>query len=399
MAYRAGNDMKGLFQKTPRVVLFLATNEKAGRDKLQGILRYVRLHTPWRLHLIENRIGEQKLGDLRAWGATGIIVARMPDLVETVARARMPTVVIDSKTLYTKRLPNASFVTCDSDVIGRAGAEFLLKQGFRHFGYVADTREWDWSLQRCRAFDARLREAGYTCAVYDSPEVRGQNDWLHDQKRMRSWLLALPKPTAVLAARDGRARQVLETCQLAGLSVPGDIAILGVDNEEMLCENTSPTLSSIQPDFEEAGYQAANLLEQLMRGNLRKPRTILYGVKQIVGRGSSRPAHITDHRLLRGVEFIRLNSGEPIGVADIARHMNVSRRMAELLFRKHLHHSILEEIQQMRLARLKTFLLETTLPIGIISGRCGFQTEMHAKRIFKQRTGLTMRQFRKTGGA
>jgi len=182
---------------------------------------------------------------------------------------------------------------------------------------------------------------------------------------------------------------------MAGLNVPGDVAILGVDNEEIICENTSPTLSSIQPDFEMAGYQAAQLLEQFMRHNPRKPQTILYGVKQIVPRESCRPAWAVDRRLLRGLEFIRLNAGESIGVMDVARQMNVSRRMAELLFRRHLDHSIHEEIQQTRLVRLKTSLIETDFPIGMISGQCGYQTEMHAKRVFKQYAGITMTQFRK----
>ncbi|MDD4869596.1 MAG: DNA-binding transcriptional regulator [Kiritimatiellae bacterium] len=388
--------MKGFLQKTPRVAMFLATNEEAGRNKLHGILRYVRLHTPWNIHLIENRIGEQKLGDLRAWGAAGVIVARMPDSVGTIARARIPTVIMDSPTLYVNRLPRASFLICDSDAIGHAGADYFLKQGFRNFAYVADARKWDWSIQRYHAFRTRLRQAGYSCAVYNSPSGKDKNDWSRDQKHMVRWLLTLPRPIAVLAARDDRARQLLETCHLAGLNVPGDIAILGVDNEEMLCENTSPTLSSIQPDFEAAGYQAAHLLEQLMRHNLRKPQTLLYGVKQIVTRESSRPAWAIDHRLLRGLEFIRLNAGEPIRVTDIARHMNVSRRMAELLFRRHLNHSIQVEIQQTRLTRLKTSLLETSLPIGLISGQCGYQTEMHAKRVFKKNVGITMSQFRKS---
>ena len=390
--------MKGFLQKTPKVALFLATNEKAGRDKLQGILRYMRLHTPWNFHLIENRIGEQRLGDLREWGATGVIVARMPESIGSIARTGLPTVVIDSPALYADRLPHASFVTCDSDAVGRAGAEHLLRQGFKSFAYVADAGQWDWSVSRGVAFCARIRQEGDNCAVYDGLTARERSDWSFDQAHLKRWLLALPKPTALFATRDGRARQVLETCQLAGLNVPGDIAILGVDNEEILCENTAPTLSSIQPDFEAGGYQAAHLLEQLMRRTLRKPQTLCYGVKQIVVRESSRLAHAVDHRFLRGLEFIRLNACAGIGVPDIAHHMGVSRRMAELLFRKHVGHSILDEIQQTRLARLKTFLLETALPIGQISEQCGYQTEMHAKRMFKQQAGLTMRQFRKTGG-
>lgn len=389
--------MKGLLQKTPKVALYLATNEKAGRDKLRGILRYVRLHTPWNIHLVENRIGEQHMGDLRKWGAAGVIVARMPESVGALARSRIPTVVLDSPALYRERLPRASYVMSDSAAIGQAAAETFLKQGFKHFAYVADTVDWDWSVQRGRVFGERVQAAGGTYAAYDGLSGRERNDWSLDQRRLARWLLALPRPIAILAVRDGRARQVLETCVLVGLDVPGDVAVLGVDNDEILCENSSPTLSSIQPDSEEAGYQAADLLERLMRRNLRTKQTIFYGVRRIVVRESSRLARVVDRRLLRGLEFIRLNSGEDIGVANVALHMAVSRRMAELLFRKHLGHSILEEIQQVRLTRLKNFLLETPMPIGQISVQCGYQTEMHAKRVFKQAMGMTMRQYRREG--
>jgi hypothetical protein len=127
---------------------------------------------------------------------------------------------------------------------------------------------------------------------------------------------------------------VLETCQLAGLDVPGDLALLGVDNEEILCENTTPTLSSIQPDFEAGGYEAAHLLEQLMRRTLRTPQTLFYGVKQIVARESSRPSHLSDRRFLKGIEFIRLNSGANIACLISPVTWGCRGRMAEMLFRK-----------------------------------------------------------------
>jgi len=177
--------------------------------------------------------------------------------------------------------------------------------------------------------------------------------------------------------------------------VPGDIAVLGVDNEEVLCENTMPPLASIQPAFDEGGYQSAALLEGMMRGTFKKPQKITYGVKQVILRGSGRSSRAVDRRLLRGLEFIRLNVSEPISVHDVAQHMQVSRRLAEMLFRNNLDRSILDEISNARLSRLENFLLETTLPIGQISLLCGYQTEMHAKRIFKKHHGITMSQFRK----
>lgn len=387
--------MEGVFQKTPNVALFLATNEKAGRDKFQGVLRYMRLHTPWNIHLVENGVGAQQLVNLKAWGVTGAIVARMPEALRFVSRARIPTVVMDSPALYTDRLANTSFVTSDSEGVGRAAAEAFLGKGFGHFAYVPDVYDWDWSALRGQGFAMRLAAEGLPCAHYRCPNDRARKDWALDQKHLARWLHELPKPVAILAAHDARARQILETCHGNGLNVPGEVALLGVDNDEMICENTMPTLSSVQPDFEAGGYEAARLLEELMRGKARGVCNICYGVKQVVLRESSRFAHAVDRRYLRGLEFIRLNAGTAITVTDIARHMGVSRRLAEMLFRKHVGHSILDEIQEVRLTRLKTFLSETTLPIGTITWQCGYQSENHVKRVFKQKTGLTMSQYRK----
>ena len=387
--------MEGVFQKTPNVALFLATNEKAGRDKFQGVLRYMRLHTPWNIHLVENGVGAQQLVNLKAWGVTGAIVARMPEALRFVSRARIPTVVMDSPALYTDRLANTSFVTSDSEGVGRAAAEAFLGKGFVHFAYVPDVYDWDWSALRGQGFAMRLAVEGLPCAHYRCPNDRARKDWALDQKHLARWLHELPKPVAILAAHDARARQILETCHGNGLNVPGEVALLGVDNDEMICENTMPTLSSVQPDFEAGGYEAARLLEELMRGKARGDCNICYGVKQVVLRESSRFAHAVDRRYLRGLEFIRLNAGTAITVTDIARHMGVSRRLAEMLFRKHVGHSILDEILEVRLTRLKTFLSETTLPIGTITWQCGYQSENHVKRVFKQKTGLTMSQYRK----
>ena len=387
--------MKGVFQKTPNVALFLATNEKAGRDKFQGVLRYMRLHTPWNIHLVENGVGAQQLVNLKAWGVAGAIVARMPEALRFVSRARIPTVVMDSPALYTDRHETLSFVTSDSEGVGRAGAEAFLGKGFCHFAYVPDVYDWDWSALRGQGFAMRLAVEGFSCAHYRCPNDRARKDWSLDQKHLARWLHDLPKPVAILAAHDARARQILETCHGNGLTVPGEVALLGVDNDEMICENTMPTLSSVQPDFEAGGYEAARLLEELMRGKARGVCNICYGVKQVVLRESSRFAHAVDRRYLRGLEFIRLNAGTAITVTDIARHMGVSRRLAEMLFRRHVGHSILDEIQEVRLTRLKTFLSETTLPIGTITWQCGYQSENHVKRVFKQKTGLTMSQYRK----
>jgi len=384
--------MKKFFHDTPKVLLCLATSEKAGRDKLQGILHYISLHTPWSIHLAEKELGERQIGDIRSWGATGIILARLPAMVNAVRRSGLPTVVLDSSDLYRDALPDASYVISDSQAVGFAAADFFLSKGFQRFAYVPDTEDWDWSLLRGQAFEKRLEEKSFACCHY---EVSLGIDWVSEQGKLARWLLDLPKPCAIFTARDGRARQVIDTARSAGLTTPGDIAVLGVDNDEILCENSGPTISSVQPDFVAGGYRGAETLERLMRGIQRKPSVVKYGVRGVVDRASGRPSQVVDRRTQRGMEFIRLNVGESIRVDDVVRHMGVSKRMAELLFQRALSRSIMQEIQLARLEKVKTFLLDSSLPVGLISLQCGYQTEMHAKRVFKQATGVTMSAFRK----
>lgn len=179
---------------------------------------------------------------------------------------------------------------------------------------------------------------------------------------MQQWLLDLPKPCGIMVAFDFKARQVLECCLRCGIPVPGDVAVIGVDNDEAICENTTPTLSSVLPDFEGGGYRAAELLDPLMRRTRRKPVTLTYGVKRIVHRQSSQHTSNPNWIALKAKEFIRLNACMDISVNDVAKHLNVSRRLAELRFRE----------------------------------ACGYPTETHLKVLFKKRFGMTMREYRTT---
>lgn len=202
--------------------------------------------------------------------------------------------------------------------------------------------------------------------------------------------------TAVFASNDRQARQVLQICQLAKIGIPSDVAVLGCDNDELLCENTTPTLSSVEPDFTTCGYRAAQLLEALMFRRGRSPQYLLYGVARVVERESGQfRARASDGRVSGGLDFIRLNAERSIRVPDVARHMRVSRRMAELLFRNHLDRSIAEEIQRARVEKMKRFLSDTGRPITMVCDACGYQSEAHAKRLFKRATGQTMGQYRK----
>lgn len=390
--------MRKLLKAAPRVLVQISTVAKSNRDKLAGILHYVRLHTPWDVQLIDRVDDAPNIADIRRWRAHGMIVKRMPDEPGGLIDLRIPTVVIDAQLPRYTGLKRASYITCDARAVTDAAADYLVKKGFSNFAYIVDDRMSEWSVKRGGLFEERLREHGFACSIY-APRGRGghrSGNWHREQDALICWLRSLEKWTAVFVSNDRQARQILQLCQLAKIGVPSDLAVLGCDNDELLCENTTPPLSSVEPDFEMCGYRAAQLLEDLMFRRRRSPQYLLYGARQVVERESSQlGSRVSDGRVGRGLDFIRLNAARSIGVPDIAHHMRVSRRMAELLFRKHLDHSITEEIQLARVEKMKRFLSGTDRPITMLCDACGYQSEAHAKRLFKRVTGLTMSRFRK----
>jgi len=273
----------------------------------------------------------------------------------------------------------------------------LARKGFVRFAYLADAQS-EWSVERSRLFSEWAINHGYACSVHVCRLCRRahpSDDWVSEQNELLNWLKALPRQTAIFVSNDRQARELLELCQLVRLNVPSDVAVLGCDNDELLCENTTPSLSSVEPDFASCGYRAAELLDRLMCRAMRNQQLHLYGISRIVERESSQfRVTSADPRVCRGREFIRLNASRYIGVCDVADHMRVSRRMAEVLFRKQLDCSINAEIQRVRVDRLKGLLSETDRTITVLCQQCGYRNEAHVKGLFKRLVGQTMSQFR-----
>lgn len=234
------------------------------------------------------------------------------------------------------------------------------------------------------------------CDVYGALSAAARGDWGVEQKGLAAWLQRLPKPAGLMTANDVRGRQVLDTCLVAGVSVPDQIAVLGVDNDELICNGAIPTLSSIQRDTLSCGFLAAQLLDRQMRKGARRRQVLTYGASRIVTRDSTQTGTApADLVASRAREFIRINAGERIGVPDVVRHLNVSRRLAELRFRAAFGTSLLEEIRSARLERVRRLLAETDLSLAEICSRCDYQTDIHLRRLFKARFGCSMREYRR----
>lgn len=374
----------------PRVLVVLSTVHKARRDKLRGILEYARLHGPWDVQTVEAHPHIARLGSFRNWQPEGMIKDGSYAIpFRGLQAGKLPTVLLDTNGRRSRR---GCSVDHDSRQTAEAVADYYLRQGLERFAFVGSVPRCGWSTARAEGFVNRLAQHGYGCAVY---RPKNGMDWGLEQEHMRRWLLSLPRPCGIMAAIDLRAKQVLDTCRLAGIRVPDEMLVLGVDNDETICENTLPTLSSALPDFERGGYMAAELLDRLMRNMQRKAVRLTYGLNRIVTRQSTQRFRVPNPVATAALEFIRLQACEGITVKDVVSHVKVSRRLAELRFREACGHSILEEIRHYRLERVCTLLRETNLPIGEIGKRCGYETETYLKTLFKTCFGVTMRAYRK----
>ena len=390
--------MVKILDHIPHVMVIQETSVQPGRDKLQGIFNYARLYGPWHLHLVHGRAGEQRPELFTDWAFyDGIIVGQMMfGLVDALQRARKPTILMDPlDDMMQRGSPFATF-SCtldDSDSVGKTGADYFIERGYRHFAYVGKFLNRNWSVRRGEHFAKRIREAGFDCHLYRVPETPCEGRV--EEKIIIEWLCALPNPVALLAAMDSRAHQVIELCAESGLRVPQDLAVLGIDDDELLCNGSIPTLSSIRRDTELCGFQAANMLDRLMRRGTRKREVFLYGVREIVTRDSTRKHTVPiDPIVHKAREFIRINAGTGIGVPDIIKHLHVSRRLAETRFRRVCGHSLLDEIQNARLERVERLLKETNLPLSEVCIGGGYSTDVHLRRIFKRRFGCSMRDYR-----
>jgi len=381
----------------PKVVVLVETSLGYGRAFLRGVIRYARLHGPWGLYIAPGHL-RQVLPKVQEWGATGIIARiETPQVAKAILGARLPAIALD---LTQKQLAKGSplrrlsEVCPDSHRAGRMAAEHLMERGFLQYAFVGVGGDCPWSERRGQGFAERLGEAGLACRMFPVRGTAPARHWAREQAILGQWLQELPGPVGVLACDDDRGRQVLEACRGAVLQVPEDVAVVGVDNDELLCELSDPPLSSVALNTEKAGYEAAALLGGLMSGRVRKPRRILVEPTHVVTRYSTDILAMGDRPVAIGLRFIRDNANRPIGVVDVVRQVGCSRRALELRFQQVLGRSINREIQQARLQRAKRLLIETDLPIVEIAVAAGFNSLNYLSRFFRRETGLSPTAYR-----
>jgi LacI family transcriptional regulator len=359
-----------------------------GRGVLQGVARYTLEKKNWRFYTSSLFMFTQA----PSWHGVeldGLIVqVNDPRWIEQLRRAPYPAVNI-SEVHDVKELPTVTF---DNLAIGRLAAEYLLQRGLRHFAFVGPAVVY--ACKRHQGYSATLARHGFACARYEihHGNIRRAH---REYKSMVEWVRQLPKPAAVLAANDIHALDFIDACSDAGVSVPEQVAVLGVDNDELVCRITHPRLSSIQTPAERVGYESARLLDALMAGKAAGTPRILVQPTHVITRPSTDTVAIEDHEVAQAVEFIRGHAGDPISVNDVLAAVPVSRRWLERRFRQVLGRSPLQEIRRMHLEQAKRLLVETDLQMTQVAHRSGFGDATYLGIVFRRHLKISPSEFRR----
>jgi LacI family transcriptional regulator len=375
----------------PAVALLVEMSNSHARGMMHGIRRYIREHRPWTIQFGEQSRDAAPPRWLRRWRGDGII-ARISDarVAEAVLDTGAPAVDIGSLQL----VPGLPSVETDNEAIGRLAAEHLVERGFKHFGYRG-IGGISWSEVRGRHFGLALAEGGHACSTLDPPPARGRLDpWKKDDRAVVRWILKLPKPVGVLAAWDGCGVEVLEVCQRLGVAVPDELAVLGVDNDDLLCDLADPPMSSVAVDPRQIGYQAATLLDRMMAGEFVDAGPYLVKPLGVLARQSTDVLAIDDRQVSEAVRFIREHATLGITVEDVLSAVPLSRRVLEARFQKALDITPHEAIIRARLRRARELLVETDLPLHVVAKRSGFHYAEYMSTVFRKRLGVPPGLFR-----
>ena len=379
-------------KKPPQVALIIESSVSYGRSILQGIARYMASHHRWSVYFEQSELGTAPPAWLASSHWDGILSRPTdPALAQRLRRMQVP--VVDLNDLYENlELP---WVGSNHQAIGRLGASHFLERGFRNFAFCGFSQEL-WARQRREGFCAAVAPDNLSIPVYESP-WRGAavTRWDLENEHLGQWLKRLPKPIGVMACNDARALHLLDACHQLGILVPEEVAVLGVDNEEIFCELGNPALSSVAPDAERIGYQAAELLDQLMAGHPPPSQRILIDPVGVVTRRSSDTLAIKEWAVSAAIRFISEQALHGCTVTDVTNFVGVSRSFLERGFRQHLKRSPQAEIRRVQVNRIKQLLAETDFTLERISELSGFEHPEYLSVVFKRLFGQTPGQYRK----
>jgi LacI family transcriptional regulator len=381
------------------VAVILSLNRDFDRKIAVGISRYAHQAGDWRIYLEDEP--RYKLPAVRDWHGHGVIADLDEERVQRFVMG-LPVAVVGvggfSSPIF--RPARVAYVATDNARIGLLAADHLLERRLRHFAYcgIPHSSATSWSQAREQAFRARVKEAGFTCTVFRG-RYRRPLHWDAMLDDLGAWLIRQPKPLGLMACDDPRARHVLLACRRSSIRVPEDVAIVGVDNDRIMCEMVQPTLTSIEQGSEQIGYEAATLLDQLMRKQRRDRPFLTVPPAALIARQSTDFDGLEDAVVAEALKFLKEHLAEGIDPDSVAKHVHLSRGMLDIRFHRAIGRSIHAEIRRLRLDLVYQLLTTTDLAMKLIARRAGYSSVEYLSNDFRRAFGRPPGAFRRGNGS
>ncbi len=376
----------------PHIALLVETSLGSGRDILRGIAAYARQRRNWSLFHEPRSLEESAPGWLTQWEGDGIIARiQNPQLAAAVQATGLP--VVDVLGI----VPDTGFplVHVDDRAIARFAIEHLYDRGIRKFGFFGIRGE-NWSDRRRDAVRDIVEAKGCSLNVFEAGrEELHEMAWEKREDALARWVEQLSRPAGVMVCSDQLGSDFMEACRRASVSVPDEIAVVGVDNDEPLCEVAQPPLSSVWPDHQAVGFQAAAILDSLLQGGPPPAAPILIAPRKVVTRRSTDVLAIEDGNVAKALRVIRERGCEDLNVDQIVRSSGLSRSVLQRRFRQVLGTTIHAEILNCRIKNACHLLSETGLSLMEVAELSGFKHQEYMGAVFKSKLGKTPGQFRR----
>jgi LacI family transcriptional regulator len=378
-----------------KIILLIDFAEEYSKSLLKGIAQYSKANGPWvfcRMPLFQREtIGLEGILDwAKEWGADGIIGQFYNEEgIEKFTAAGIPVIAQDFKERF-KVIPN---ITGAHKEAGEIGADYFLKKGFKNFAFYG-FKDIVWSRERAEGFEERVAKAGHKVHYFERVMDRSSEIWYYKPSALSQWLKSLPKPIALMACDDNQGQHITEACRHSNIRIPEEVAVLGVDNDEMVCEFSDPPLSSIGQDAEKGGYDAAKLLHEMIKNGTTEFYDIIVRPTQIVTRQSTDIYATNDVLISTSLKYIHQNIEKNLQVNDIVKQVPLSRRALEKRFLDITGYPIYKYIFNLRIEKMCNKLLETNLTVFEIALDMGLSDSKNIARQFKQIKGCTPIEYR-----
>ncbi len=381
--------------KTRHVALIIETSREYARGLLRGVARYQQEKGPWSIFFEPHGLGDELPRWLKDWKGDGIL-ARLNNasMAKSLLKTGIPLVDVRGA------LPELDipFIGVDNHPVADLAYTHLRDCGLRHFAFCGTPRGENPNQDlRCDYFAQLVKKDGHECHLWLGEGRRSRVvPWEEQQEQIANWLLSLPKPIGIMTCHDDRGQQVLDACRRAELIVPDEVAVISVDNDPYLCSLCTPPLSSIDVNPSRIGYEAAALLDRLMRREKIENQTVLLGPPRgISARRSTEMLSIDDPEVAMAVRYIREHAVEGIRVSDVVALAERAPSTLERRVKKLLGRTIKAEITRVRLVRAKLLLGETEFTVTKISRRIGFAEPKYFCEVFRKNEGVTPTEYRR----